>query len=203
MKWRSAWIVARVVWLSGITGPLTSLWQHGDKCRAPVTARVHYRADKQLNGNIMFACFVANRQRPSRVPTLICHCEEHSHVAISMRLNTRRRTAVATATRLPRYARNDTVGTREAQTRPSADAKGAGRESRPPRWMPSIERPGQFQQTLSTSRLEAVGPPLLLRGTWRLGNPDEVRRVSANHDRCGEEIAALRRQRWAAFCGVV
>ena len=36
-----------------------------------------------------------------------------NHVAISMRLNTRRRTAVATATRLPRYARNDKVGTRE------------------------------------------------------------------------------------------
>ena len=33
-----------------------------------------------------------------------------NHVAISMRLNTRRRTAVATATRLPRYARNDKVG---------------------------------------------------------------------------------------------
>ena len=33
--------------------------------------------------------------------------------AISMRLNTRRRTAVASATRLPRYARNDKVGTRE------------------------------------------------------------------------------------------
>ena len=44
---------------------------------------------------------------------LICHCEEHSDVAISMRLNTRRRTAVATTTGLPRYARNDKVGTRE------------------------------------------------------------------------------------------
>ena len=30
-----------------------------------------------------------------------------NHVAISMRLNTRQRTAVATATRLLRYARND------------------------------------------------------------------------------------------------
>ena len=40
---------------------------------------------------------------------MICHCEEHSDVAISMRLNTRRRTAVAAATRLPRYARNDKV----------------------------------------------------------------------------------------------
>ena len=30
-----------------------------------------------------------------------------NHVAISMRLNTRRQTAVAMATRLPRYARND------------------------------------------------------------------------------------------------
>ena len=36
-----------------------------------------------------------------------------NHVATSMRLNTCRRTAVATATRLPRYARNDKVGTRE------------------------------------------------------------------------------------------
>ena len=34
-------------------------------------------------------------------------------MAISMRLNTRRRTAVATATRLPRYARNDKVGMHE------------------------------------------------------------------------------------------
>ncbi len=34
-------------------------------------------------------------------------------MAISMRLNPRRRTAVATATRLPRYARNDKVGTHE------------------------------------------------------------------------------------------
>ena len=34
-------------------------------------------------------------------------------MAISMRLNTRRRTAVATARRLPRYARNDKVGTDE------------------------------------------------------------------------------------------
>ena len=32
-------------------------------------------------------------------------------MAISMRLNTRRGTAVATVTRLPRYARNDKVGT--------------------------------------------------------------------------------------------
>ena len=34
-------------------------------------------------------------------------------MAISLRLSTRRQTAVATATRLPRYARNDKVGTRE------------------------------------------------------------------------------------------
>ena len=36
-----------------------------------------------------------------------------NHVAISMRLNTRRRTVVTTATGLPRYARNDKVGTRD------------------------------------------------------------------------------------------
>ena len=36
-------------------------------------------------------------------------------MAISMRLNKRRRTAVATATRLPRYAWNDKVGTRYCQ----------------------------------------------------------------------------------------
>ncbi len=34
-------------------------------------------------------------------------------MAISLRLNTRRRTAVATTTRLPRYARNDKAGTHE------------------------------------------------------------------------------------------
>ena len=34
-------------------------------------------------------------------------------MAISMRLNTTRRTAVATATGLPRYARNDKVGTHD------------------------------------------------------------------------------------------
>ncbi len=51
--------------------------------------------------------------RISRVPTLICHCEEHSDVAISMRFNTRRRTAVATATKLPRRARHDKAGTPE------------------------------------------------------------------------------------------
>ena len=54
------------------------------------------------------------------MPALICHCEERPlipsssrDVAISMRLNTRRRTAVAKATGLPRYARNDKVGTHE------------------------------------------------------------------------------------------
>ena len=46
----------------------------------------------------------------SLVPALICHCEERSEVAISLRLDTRRRTVVATATRLPRYARNDIRG---------------------------------------------------------------------------------------------
>ena len=41
----------------------------------------------------------------------ICHCEERSDVAISMRLNARRATAVATTTSLPsRYAlRNDSL----------------------------------------------------------------------------------------------
>ena len=41
-----------------------------------------------------------------------------NHVAISMRLNTRGRTAIATATRLPRYARNDKVRTSEHQQEP-------------------------------------------------------------------------------------
>ena len=50
----------------------------------------------------------------SRVSTLICHCEEHCDVAISMRLNTYRRTAVASATGLPRSARNDKASTHEA-----------------------------------------------------------------------------------------
>ena len=58
---------------------------------------------------------------PPRVPTLICHCEERPlipslsrDVAISMNLSTRRRTAVAMTTGLPRCARNDTVGRRES-----------------------------------------------------------------------------------------
>ena len=38
-------------------------------------------------------------------------------MAIAMRLNTRRRTAVAMAPRLPRYARNDKVG-RDESVRP-------------------------------------------------------------------------------------
>ena len=59
------------------------------------------------------------RDQPSRVPALICHCEERSDVAISMRLNTRRRTAVATPTRLPRYARNDKVETQTRRPRSS------------------------------------------------------------------------------------
>ena len=50
----------------------------------------------------------------SLLPAAICHCEEHSDVAISTRLSTRRRTAFATATGLPRCARNDKVGAREA-----------------------------------------------------------------------------------------
>ena len=57
-------------------------------------------------------------RRRCHTRSLNCHCEEHPlipsssrDVAISMRLNTRRRTAVATATGLPRYARNDKSGT--------------------------------------------------------------------------------------------
>ena len=56
-------------------------------------------------------CLLSTRTEFSRVPALICHCEERSDVATSMRLNTRRRTIIATVTRLPRYARNDKVGT--------------------------------------------------------------------------------------------
>ena len=36
-----------------------------------------------------------------------------NHVAISMRLNTRRQTTIVTPPRLPRYARNDKVSMRE------------------------------------------------------------------------------------------
>ena len=54
----------------------------------------------------------------SLVPTLICHCERPStgsgRSGISMRLNTRRRTAVATATGLPRYAHDDKLDTHTA-----------------------------------------------------------------------------------------
>ena len=52
-----------------------------------------------------------------RVSILTCHCEERSDVGISMGLDTRRRTAVATATGSPRYARNDKATTREATPR--------------------------------------------------------------------------------------
>ena len=40
-------------------------------------------------------------------PPTTCHCEERSDVAISLSLNIRRQTTFATATRLPRCARND------------------------------------------------------------------------------------------------
>ncbi len=68
------------------------------------------------------------RQEPSPHPDIqhrcsrhaypLCHCEEHSDVAISMRLNTRGRTAVATATGLPRYARDHKVGRQEPSPHP-------------------------------------------------------------------------------------
>ena len=80
-----------------------------------------------------------------RASTLICHCEEHPlipsssrDVAISMRLYTRRRTAVATATGLPRYARNDKVGTRD-WCRARAHGVVAGRCRRfDLRWNPGV-----------------------------------------------------------------
>ena len=62
---------------------------------------------EQLYANLFTAATGCCR---SRVPNLICDCEEHSDVAISMRLSTRRRIAVATGTGLPRCARNDRVG---------------------------------------------------------------------------------------------
>ena len=71
----------------------------------------------------------------SLVPALICHCEERSEVAISLRLDTRRRTVVATATRLPRYARNDKVGTHEALPGSVENVATPSAKSRPlPAW---------------------------------------------------------------------
>ena len=78
----------------------------------------------------------------SLVPALICHCEERPlipsssrDVAISLRLDTRRRTAVATATRLPRYARNDKVGTHEALPGSVENVATPSAKSRPlPAW---------------------------------------------------------------------
>ena len=52
-------------------------------------------------------------------------------MAISMRLNIRQRTAVATATRLPRYARNDKVGTHEVSARVAGEGG----------WFPAVENP--------------------------------------------------------------
>ena len=93
------------------------------------------------------------------VSAVICHCEEHSDAAISTRLSTRRRTAFATATGLPRYARNDIRG----------QSKG-----------PAV---------LTRTRCN-----LSLRGTQRRGNLDEVEHASANRLCYGDGIAPLRSQ---------
>ena len=81
----------------------------------PSTLNIEYSLERYLStpNTRNFRDLVTLYPR-SRVPTLIGHCEEHPlipslsrDVAISMGLNTRWRTAVATATGLPRSARND------------------------------------------------------------------------------------------------
>ena len=82
-----------------------------------------------------------------------------------MRLNTRRRTAVATTTGLPRYARNDKVGTQEC-------------------------RLGQDYPLYSVIASSA-GHPELVEGR---GNLDEVEHTSANRRCYDDGIATLRSQ---------
>ena len=90
-------------------------------------------------------------------------------MAISMRLNTRGRTAVATATRSPRYARNDKLGRHEKWVRMRG-------------WRPLHTH---FDLSLRT----APAHPELVEGR---GNLDEVEHTSANRRRYGDEIATLR-----------
>ena len=114
----------------------------------------------------------------SRVPALICHCEERPlipspsrDVAISMRLNTRRRTAFATATGLPRCARNDNVGTRtRLPTNPMGFGLSALRSmnrrhdrrntagDRRSGFQLSAEMPGEMRERRNAGRARSKGP---------------------------------------------
>ena len=90
-------------------------------------------------------------------------------MAISMRLNTRGRTGDATATGLPRYARNDKLGTHEKWVRMRG-------------WRP-------LHTHFDLSLRAAPAHPELVEGR---GNLDEVEHTSANRRRYGDEIATLR-----------
>ena len=89
-----------------------------------------------------------------------CHCEERSDVAISLRLSTCRGTIIATATRLPRCARNDSrpvwfdkVVTREYRTEP-VEARRVIRNSSELRGFEQLTAGGQWVETLHAPSAE-------------------------------------------------
>ena len=91
-------------------------------------------------------------------------------MAISMRLNTRRRTAFATATGLPRCARNDTVGTHETSDQSHGfwivsapvDESPAGPQKyrwRQTIWIPAQRRnAGRMRERRNAGRARSKGP---------------------------------------------
>ena len=123
----------------------------------------------------------------SLVPALICHCEERPlipsssrDVAISLRLDTRRRTAVATATRLPRYARND--------------IRGQSKDSAAHAYPLYFTTNGRCRLTCTRFDLSLRGAPAHPELVEGRGNLVEVGHTSANRRCYGDEIAALRSQ---------
>ncbi len=92
-------------------------------------------------------------------------------MAISLRLSTRRQITIATATRLPRCARNDKTGKTER---------------------PCLTRTHFVKPNQPTVIAEGTHPHLSLRGAQRRGNLVEVEHTPANHHCYGAEIATHR-----------
>ena len=93
--------------------PYSNGWQP----RWGVPAIAALRSPSVLDTYYTALQYLSTHHAASRVPALICHCEQRPlipsssrDVATSMGLDARRRTAVAAATGLPRCARNDTGG---------------------------------------------------------------------------------------------
>ena len=101
-------------------------------------------------------------------------------MAISLRLNTRRRTVVATATRLPRYARND--------------IKGQSKDSAAHPYPLYFATDGHRRLTHTHFDLSLRGAPAHPELVEERGNLVEVGHTSANRRCYGYEIAALRSQ---------